>query len=343
MMKPRISLFAEQEREDRRAKLGDPLVGLAEHVDFEALAARIDAAAPRPSRAKGGRPPYPTVLMIKILVLQQLYNLADDALEYQLLDRRSFLHFLDLTESSSIPDAKTIWLFRDRLAQAGVGNQVFEQVQHQLLSQGYLARCGQIVDASLIHALIQRNKREEAVTVKEGTMPLSWKPYKRAQKDVDAKWTKKHGKNHFGYKLHASVDKRYKLIRKIAVTHAAVADTSVFEEILDSTNTSRDVYADRGYPSIERETKLKQAGWRVHIQRRGHATKGISDTQKRRNRAIATPRARVEYVFGALAQMGGKLVRCLGIIRTTFVLHLKAASYNLKRLVFLKERGLAPF
>ncbi|WP_425260314.1 transposase [Massilia luteola] len=90
MMKPRLSLFAEQEREDRRAKIGDPLVGLAEHVDFEALAARIDAAAPRPSRAKGRGPPYPTVLMIKILVLRQLYNLADDALEYQLLDRRSY-------------------------------------------------------------------------------------------------------------------------------------------------------------------------------------------------------------------------------------------------------------
>jgi hypothetical protein len=66
MMKLLLSLFAEQEREDRRSKLGDPLVGLAEHVDFGALAARIDVAAPRPSRAKGGRPPYPTVLMIKI-------------------------------------------------------------------------------------------------------------------------------------------------------------------------------------------------------------------------------------------------------------------------------------
>ncbi|EKU81376.1 transposase [Massilia sp. NP310] len=88
---------------------------------------------------------------------------------------------------------------------------------------------------------------------------------------------------------------------------------------------------------------MKQASWRVHIQRCGHATKGISETQKRSNRAIATPRARVEHVFGALAQMGGKLVRCLGIVRTTFVLQLKAASYNLKRLVFLKERGLAPF
>jgi len=81
----------------------------------------------------------------------------------------------------------------------------------------------------------------------------------------------------------------------------------------------------------------------VHIQRKGSATKGISDTQKKRNRRIATPRARVEHVFGALTQMGGKLVRCMGIVRVTFALQLKAASYNLKRLVFLKEGGLAPF
>ena len=79
----------------------------------------------------------------------------------------------------------------------------------------------------------------------------------------------------------------------------------------------------------------------MHIQRRGHATKGTSETQKRRNRTLATPRARVEHVFSALAQTGGKLVRCLGIVRTTFVLQLKTVSYNLKRLVFLKERGLA--
>ncbi|WP_425254024.1 transposase [Janthinobacterium sp. NFX145] len=117
MMKPRISLFAEHEREHRRTKIGDPLVGLNKHVDFE------------------------TALTVKILVLQQLYNLADDALEYQLLDRRSFLQFLDLTESSSIPDAKTIWLFHDRLAQAGVSNQIFEQLQRQLQLHCYMARC----------------------------------------------------------------------------------------------------------------------------------------------------------------------------------------------------------
>src|SRR5471032_986361 len=143
MMKPRISLFAEHEREDRRTKIGDPLVGLTKHVDFEALAAGVEVAAPRPSRAKGGRPPYPTVLMVKILVLQQLYNLADDALEYQLLDCRSFLQFLDLTESSSIPDEKPIWRFGDRVAQACADRVVFEQVQQQLEQHGHMARCVQ--------------------------------------------------------------------------------------------------------------------------------------------------------------------------------------------------------
>ena len=126
MMMPKPSLFAEEERGNRRSKLGDPLVGLSKHVDFSALADEINTALPRPSGAKGGRPPYPTVLMTKILILQPLYNLADDALEYQLLDRRSFLQFLGLTQSSTIPDAKTIWLFRDRLAQAGLGTKLFD-------------------------------------------------------------------------------------------------------------------------------------------------------------------------------------------------------------------------
>jgi IS5 family transposase len=93
---------------------------------------------------------------------------------------------------------------------------------------------------------VQRNKREEAETVKEGTVPIAWKAHKRAQKDFDAKWTKKHGKSHFGYKLHASIDKRHKLVRKVIITNAAVSDSVVFEDLLDQNNTSRDVYAEKG-------------------------------------------------------------------------------------------------
>jgi hypothetical protein len=157
MMKPRISMFAEHEREVRRNEIGDPLAGLIKHVDFVALTASVDSAAPRPSRAKGGLPPYPILLMVNILVLQQLYNLSDDALEYQLLDRRSFLQLLELTDSSRIPDSKTIWLCPDRLAQASAGAPAFDQVQQRLQQHGYLARCGQIVDASLAQSPVQRS------------------------------------------------------------------------------------------------------------------------------------------------------------------------------------------
>jgi IS5 family transposase len=84
-----------------------------------------------------------------------------------------------------------------------------------LLAHGYLARHGQIIDASLVQAPVQRNKREEAHTVKEGIMPIAWNAHKRAQKDVDAKWTVKHSKSFIDYELHASIDKCYKLVRKV--------------------------------------------------------------------------------------------------------------------------------
>ena len=103
------------------------------------------------------------------------------------------------------------------------------------------------------------------------------------------------------------------------------------------------MFADRGYPSAEREQNLTKAGWRMHLQRKNTVQRGISKPQQPRNRRIATHRVRVEHMFGGLAQMGGKLVRCMGIARTTFSLQLKAGAHNLKRSVFLKESGLRPF
>lgn len=225
--------------------------------------------------------------MIKILVLQQLYNLADDALEYQLLDRRSFLQFLGLTDSSTVPDTKTIWLFLDRLAQAGLGAQLFDEVQQQLRAQGYLARCGQIIDASPV----QRNKRKAAEIVKQSIMPTTWTAHKRAQKDVDAKWTKCHGKNHFGYKLHASVDKRYKAIRKVIITDATRADTTVYEYLLDTDNISMEVYADRGYPSAQRDAETAQSPYRhaacprrARVRRAGQDGRHVEEIDKKADR-----------------------------------------------------------
>jgi IS5 family transposase len=101
------SLFAAEEREAKLNRLGDVLQAMEKHIDFKALSAEIDRVAPRPSRARGGRPPFPTELMVRALILQHLYNLSDEQMEYQVLDRLSFQRFLGLRRSSQVPDRTT--------------------------------------------------------------------------------------------------------------------------------------------------------------------------------------------------------------------------------------------
>lgn len=255
------SLFAEQEREAKLNKLGDALRVMEQHVDFAALAEEIEREAPRPSCEWGGRPSFPTELMIRILPIQHLFNLSDEQMEFQLLDRLSFQRFVGLRSSSQIPDRTTIWIFKERLIQAGGSESIFEAVNRQLSKHGYIARGGQMIDASIVQAPKQSLNKEEKALVSEGAMPLEWKPAKRRQKDTDARWTKKHGKSYFGYKVSANADKRYKLVRKIKVSTVSEHDTNHFEAVLDAANTNRDILADKGYVDAEREARLsKQVG-----------------------------------------------------------------------------------
>jgi IS5 family transposase len=272
----KTSLFAAEEREQKLYGCGDILQPLGQHVDFTALAAEVDRLAPRADSKQGGRPPYPTELMVRILVVQQLYGLSDDGLEYQLLDRLSFQRFCGLRHSSSIPDARTLWVFRERLQNAGGADVLFDAVQEQLQRHGYRARGGQIIDASLVDAPVQHFKAGEKDQLKQGTTPRDWNPAKQRQKDTDASWTKKHGKSHHGYKISVSVDKQHKFIRKCHISTAKEHDTHHMETVLDPANTSRDAYFDKGYTDQAREQRLSQAGWRMHIQRKALKGKSLS-------------------------------------------------------------------
>jgi len=338
----KTSLFAGQERGSKVDNLGDPLTALETHIDFSAIAARVDAVAPRPSRERGGRPPYPTELMVRVLVVQHLFNLSDERLEYHILDRWSFQRFTGLEQSSNIPDCKTVWVFKERISAAGAAGIVFDEVNRQLAEHGYIARCGQIIDASIVEAPRQHLSREEKQVVEAGMTPEEWTPAKRRQKDPDASWTKKHGRSFHGYKVSVSIDAKYKVIRKEETCTAKESDSRHFESILDPMNTSGDVYADRGYASETREDALIWDGYRPHIQRKAKPGKPLGKRQKQRNSRIARPRARVEHVFAQFAAMGGKTVRSIGLKRAQFGLTMKAAVYNMKRLVFLKEAGIQP-
>jgi IS5 family transposase len=132
---------------------------------------------------------------------------------------------------------------------------VFDAVNRQLAKHGYIARDGQMIDTSIVQAPRQSLSKEEKAIVSEGAMPADWMPAKRRQKDMDARWRKKHGKSYFGYKVTANADKRYKLVRKIKVSMASEHDIMHFEDVLDPANTNRDILADKGYVDGEREAR----------------------------------------------------------------------------------------
>lgn len=182
-------------------------------------------ACPRADRSKGGRPPYPTELMVRLLFIQSLYNLSDEDCEYQVLDRMSFQHFCRLDGALHIPDARTLWSFKQRLAQGSLGARaIFDAVSLQLQQHGYIPRGGQIVDASIVQAPVTQTNRDEREALNEGRKPEGWSAKRMRHTDGDARWTKKHGKSFYGYKVHANADARYKLIRRAKITAANVDD-----------------------------------------------------------------------------------------------------------------------
>lgn len=334
-----LGFFDLTHRYDALSQKGDPLEPLAQHIPWPRFRKTLEKNLGRSKREKGGRPPFDAVLMFKVLVLQALYNLSDDQMEYQIRDRLSFMRFLGLDLHQRIPDAKTIWLFRETLAQAGVVETLFTQFDRYLAQQGFQARGGQLIDASLIPVPTQRNTREENATIKAGNCPANWdaQPTKRRQKDTEARWTVKHGVRHYGYKNHVNVDKKHKLIRRYAITDAAVHDSQVLEEVLLPKAAGGDVWADAAYRSQEIETQLKRRKLRSRIQYKGYRNKPLTIGQKASNRRRARIRARVEHVFGHhVMAMGGKLIRTIGRVRARAKIGLKNLTYNFQRFLILR-------
>ena len=219
---------------DRYASLDakkDPLVEINAVVPWEEFRPVLERVWRKPEgdrKSRAGRKPMDAVLMFKTLVLSALYNRSDDQIEYQVRDRLSFMRFLGLGLADRVPDAKTVWLKRAALAQAGMMEALFTQFDGHLARQGDFARGGQILDASIVPVPRNHNKREENTAIKAGETSEGWadEPTKRSQRDVDACWseedqktvrgtvfpTSTHGKSHYGYKNHVNVDRMHKLV-----------------------------------------------------------------------------------------------------------------------------------
>ncbi len=282
--------------DDRAAKLtalGDPLVRLKAAIDFEAFRPDLNRVHEKPRKSKAGAKPFDVVLMFSVLILQQLYNLSDDGLEYQIRDRLSFMRFLGLHLEDRVPDAKTVWLFRERLKTLGLVEVLFARFHEQLAQRGYVAKAGQMIDATFVEAPRQRNSREENAKIKAGETPDGWDAPENAairrQKDSDARWTKKNNESHYGYKNHINADADTKLIQDYAVTPANVHDSRVFEDLLDtetpaSAGAKRPVYADSAYRSAEHEVHLAEQGLDSQIHEKGTRTAPLTEQQKASNR-----------------------------------------------------------
>jgi transposase, IS5 family len=230
---------------------GDPLEAIDRLVPWESFRTDIEAVVLTPDEARkssAGRKPLDAILMFRMLVLQSLYNLSDEQVEYQVGDRLSFTRFLRLGIENRIPDGTTLWLFREKLAAAGLIEKLFDRFDQHLGAQGYIARGGQIVDATIVAVPRQRNTREENEAIKRGQPPEHWEttPAKNRQKDKDARWTKKQGKSFYGYKNHVNADAKHKLIRRYDVSDAAVHDSQKLDALLIKGNTSDAVFGDSG-------------------------------------------------------------------------------------------------
>lgn len=218
------------------------------------------------------------------------------------------------------------------MTEADLVQSLFDRFETILRESGFSARKGQIVDASIVPAPRQRNSREENRQIKEGQVPEDWSENKKRQKDTDARWTRKNGKNYYGYKNHIEVDVANKLIRAYEVTPASMHDSQVFEELLDEDNTSRDVWADSAYRSQDTLEALEQRGFREHLQRKGCRHKKLTEREKGGNSTRSKIRSRIEHVFGVQSQRAGRLIlRAIGITRAAAKIGLRNLAYNMDR------------
>jgi transposase, IS5 family len=309
----------------------------------------LSKALKRSDGSKGGRPAYDPVVMFKVLVLQALYSLSDDQAEFQIQDRLSFIRFLNLGLGDKVPDAKTIWLFREHLVQAGAIENLFARFDRHLSKAGYLAMGGQIVDATVVAAPRQRNTDAEKADLKAGKIPDDWKtqPAKLRQKDRDARWTVKfskakvddEGKEHkrdiaipvFGYKNHASIDQRHGFIRGWTVTHAAAYDGAQLRTIVRRPNTGSTVWADTAYRSKKNEAWLEKNGFISDIHHKKPKGRPMSEATARANGRRSKIRSRVEHVFAHQKSRMGMFVRTIGIARATMKIGMINLAYNISR------------
>lgn len=331
-------------RHAQLSKHGDPLERLNKVINWEIFRPILEKIDAKQRKSNAGRKPTDRVLMFKLLILQRIHNLADERLEFQVTDRLSFMRFLGLEFGASIPDARTVWAFREELKEHDLVDSLFAKFNDALTGEGIEMKSGQIIDATFIPIPIQRNNREDNATIKAGEIPTGWSetPNKEAHKDVDARWTKKGGVSHYGYKNHVNVDDKLKVVTKWTSTDASVHDSEAFESVLRCAEEGGvNVSADSAYRSEKTEAMLADKKYNSRIHERAYRGTPLTEGQEASNKEKSTVRARVEHVFGHMhTSLGGMLIRSIGAARAKLNIGLMNLTYNLSRVEILIRKKM---
>lgn len=324
-------MFGEHFRLEKISKQGDPLEKLNSVINWESFLPVLQKLENEDKKSNSGAKPYPL-----ILILQRYYNLSDNQIEYQVLDRLSFGRFLGITLNDRVPDEKTVWDFKERMTKLELEKELFEVFHSKLEENELIAHEGKIVDASFVEIPRQHNSREENKHIKEtGTAPENWanKPNKKRQKDIDARWTKKNNENHYGYKYHIKMDNKHKFIDTYHTTSASVHDSQALDYLLDEEkDKDKDLWADSAYTGEEQEKTIKKYQMNNCVHEKGTRGNPLTQGQKDSNKEKSKTRARVELIFGFIeGSMNKFYLNCIGIKRVSAAISLINLTYNLFR------------
>ena len=340
-IKKQATFFSAEERQEKLVSVRDTLQRLNQLIPWEEFR-KILIQIRMENEVKGGRPPYDEILMFKCVILQSLYNLSDEELEYQILDRLSFMEFLGLNIASDVPDHNTIWRFRELLKKHDLTKRLFDLFDTYICRHGFYIRKGLMTDATFIDAPKQQNTPEENAAIKEGETPESFdkkSPQEWTHKDVDARWAKKGDERHYGYKDHVTADTEHKFIREYLVTPASVYDGTPFLSIIpDRAMGEQSVYADSAYGSSENLAELDFRGFIQEICEKGYKGHPLTEEQKKENNRKSKIRCRVEHIFGDMTnRMKTLSVRTIGLARAEVKIGLMNLAYNMRRYLTLTK------
>lgn len=287
-----------------------------------------------------GRPGYSGLVLFKICLLQTWYGLSDYEVESQVNDRLSFSRFAGISMDSSCPDHSVISRFRSALSEQGVYEKLFKAINEQLASREIIVKSGLIVDASLTDTPRRpKGKKEYEVSEdRQEDAPPSKAPLliEKTKSGVDrqARWLKKAGKLHFGYKKHVATDENG-MIRGLVTTAANESDTKHLEAVIDHVAVWDErawLKADKGYKSQVNDQLLRDRKLKNHIMYKESKGRKLTPREQQCNRLISKIRYRVERTFGSMRRwFGAGIARYVGIMKTHTQHLMEAIAHNLYR------------